>query len=257
VRFNTLGQQIATITRLGDSTAFWNDSLGRVTAILVAPVNGVKRYYFTYSSATAAGRLYQITAPTLNSNGAPLRLITLGTDTLRQVRSIMGADSSIVLLTYTDRRGTVTTFTYDGAAKLASATIGMQGAGPDLTTTIHESESQGIRGSASVDTAVVATRIDGPRTDVGDTTVIRATPYGAPHRITDALGHVTWLDYGNPTFPALVTHEHRQGATASVAVYDARGHLIALTTPPRTPTRPMARAATRPRPTCGMRSGTR
>jgi RHS repeat-associated protein len=237
VRFNSAGQHIATINRLGDSTVFAYNASGQVQTITIAPVTAAKTYTFSYD---ASGRLAHIAAPLGGANGTTARVTTLApVGTTRQVASVTLADGSLIQFTYdtavgrvltsTDPRGTKTTFAYDAAGKLLRATIGMKGQVPDLVTTITTSASQGIRGTAAVDTAVVATRIDGPRTDVGDTTVIRVTPFDAPRRITDALGHVTRLDHSKTTFPALVTHEHRLDAAASIASYDAKGHLISET----------------------------
>jgi len=238
VRFNSAGQHIATINRLGDSTVFAYNASGQLQTITVAPVSAAKTYTFYYD---ASGRLDSVTAPLGGANGTTRRTIKLAAvGTTRQVASLTLADSSLIQLTYdashvgriltsTDPRGTKTTFVYDSAGKVLTATIGMKGQGSDLVTKITASASQGVRGTSAVDTAVVATRIDGPRTDVGDTTVIRVTPYDAPRRITDALGHVTRIDHSNKTFPALVTHEHRLDAAASIASYDGKGHLTSET----------------------------
>ena len=238
VRFNTAGQHIATITRLGDSTVFVYNGSGQLSSITVAPVSAAKTYTFTYD---ASGRLSSVAAPLGGSNGTTPRVTTLApVGTTRQVGSVTLADGSVIRLTYDpshvgrlltsmDPRGTTTTFAYDSAGKLATATIGMKGVVADLTTKITASVSQGMHGTTAVDTAVVATRIDGPRTDVGDTTVIRVTPFGAPRRITDALGHITRLDHSSTTFPALVTHEHRLDAAASLATYDSMGRPVAET----------------------------
>jgi len=238
VRFNTAGQHIATITRLGDSTVFTYNGSGQLSAITVAPISAGKTYSFFYD---ASGRLDSVAAPLGGANGTTRRTTKVtAIGTTRQVGSLTLADGSLMQLTYdpahagrvlttTDPRGTTTAFVYDSAGKVATTTIGMKGVVPDLVTKITASVSQGMHGTAAVDTAVVATRIDDPRTDVGDTTVIRITPFGAPRRITDALGHITRLDYSNTSFPALVTHEHRLDAAASIATYDAKGHLTATT----------------------------
>jgi RHS repeat-associated protein len=238
VRFNGAGQHIATINRLGDSTVFAYNASGQLQNITVAPVSAGKTYTFFYD---ASGRLDSVAAPLGGANGTTRRTTKLAPiGTTRQVGSVTLADGSRIQFTYDpsnvgriltdiDPRGTTTTFAYDGAGKVLTATIGMKGQGSDLATKITASASQGIRGTAAVDTALVATRIDEPRTDVGDTTVIRVTPFNAPRRITDALGHVTRLDHSNRSFPALVTHEHRLDVAASIAAYDAKGHLTSET----------------------------
>jgi RHS repeat-associated protein len=238
VRFNSAGEHIATINRLGDSTVFAYNASGQLQTITVAPVSAAKSYTFYYD---ASGRLDSVTAPLGGANGTTRRTTKVAAvGTTRQVASLTLADGSVIQLTYdashvgriltsTDRRGTTTTFVYDSAGKVRTATVGMKGQGSDLITKITSSVSQGFRGTTAVDTAVVATRIDGPRTDVADTTVIRVTPFDAPRRITDALGHVTRIDHSNKTFPALVTHEHRLDAAASIASYDPKGHLTSET----------------------------
>lgn len=238
VRFSSAGQHIATITRLGDSTVFAYNASGQLQTITVAPISAAKTYTFTYD---ASGRLSQVSAPLGGPAGTTPRVMTLApVGTTRQVASLTLADGSVIRLTYdtahvgrvltsTDARGTTTTFTYDNAGKLATSTIGMKGVTADLVTHLTTSASLGIRGTTAVDTGAVATRIDGPRTDVADTTVIRVTALGTPRRITDALGHVMALEYRDTTFRGLVTHEHRLDAAASVATYDGKGHLTAET----------------------------
>ncbi|MGH7649885.1 MAG: RHS repeat-associated core domain-containing protein, partial [Gemmatimonadaceae bacterium] len=238
VRFNGAGQHIATVTRLGDSTVFVYNASGQLQTITVAPVSAAKTYTFTYD---ASGRLSTVAAPLGGANGTTPRLTTFApVGTTRQIASATLANGSVIRLAYdpahvgrvltiTDPRSTTTTFTYDIAGKLTTSTIGMKGVTSDLVTHFTTSASLGVRGTAAVDTGVVATRIDGPRTDVVDTTVIRVTALGAPRRVTDALGHVTALRYRDKNFPGLVTHEHRLDAAASVATYDTKGHLTAET----------------------------
>ena len=238
VRFNSAGQHIATITRLGDSTMFAYTTSGQVQTITVAPVSAAKTYTFSYD---ASGRLSTVAAPLGGTNGTTARVTTLvPVSTTRQVASATLADGSVIRFTYdpahvgrmltsTDPRGTTTTFVYDSAGKLTTATVGMKGVTPDLVTHLATSASQGIRGTAAVDTSVVASASNGPRTDVVDTTrhsrhaTRRAKAY---HRRVGSPHHA---QVSQRKFPGLVTHEHRLDAAASVATYNGVGHLVAET----------------------------
>jgi RHS repeat-associated protein len=88
---------------------------------------------------------------------------------------------------------------------------------------------RGLNGSSAVDSSKAYTRLDGPRTDVGDTAVFRLNRYGAPRAITDALGNVTHLYRGDSRWPGLVTLQVSANGRRESATYDARGNLLAAT----------------------------
>ena len=133
VRFNTAGQHIATITRLGDSTVFAYNASGQLSSITVAPVSAAKTYSFFYD---ASGRLDSVSAPLGGANGTTRRTTKLApVGTTRQVRSVTFADSSIIRFTYdpahvgrlitaTDPRSTTTTFASTAPASSRRRTLG-------------------------------------------------------------------------------------------------------------------------------------
>ena len=111
-----------------------------------------------------------------------------------------------------DRRGTWTCYEYDGAGKLASARVQL-GAAADPRS-IPRRGSRPRKGWAwrwrtrrarpPRRTGQVYTRIDGPRTDVIDHTVLWLSPTGVVRRVRDPLGGETYLQF-DPRFPALAT----------------------------------------------------
>jgi RHS repeat-associated protein len=93
---------------------------------------------------------------------------------------------------------------------------------------------EGLGLATAVDTARAYALIDGPRTDVGDSTRLWLDRWGAPRRIVDALEQETVLTRGDERYPALVTRTAGPVQTGNVRrvlamAYDARGNPLAQT----------------------------
>lgn len=244
VRFNAAGSHIATTNRLGQRTSFSYNS-GRLSAIaLPVPAGAPARSYaFTYD---AAGKLDEITAPAVTTAGNTTERITDVTVSGGRMAEIMDPGGHTVSFAYgtvanritrrTDRRGNVAAYSFDVAGKLSRVRRYMSGgtAGPeDLITDFVTLERRTIgfphaRGNAY-------TRVDGPRTDVGDTTRFYPDRWGAPMKIRNALGGETLLQRTDGRFPALVTRvvypvQDDDGTRrVQLASYDARGNLESVT----------------------------
>ena len=241
VKFDGQGLHVATVNRLGQQTVFAYDGCSRLQSITLPPTGSGRVYQLAYASPTdCATKLQTVTAPAI---GGTARVTTL-TVVNRRVTAIRDPDNTTVNFAYgtgadtnriasrTDRRGTVTTFTYDGGKKIARASIANGTGQPAITTRFRAVQSYGLPGAgtpSAPDTAVVYTRLDGPRLDVGDTTVFWENRFSTPYRVMNALGAQTKLYYDNTSWPALVTHLAYVNGRALGAVYDDRGNLLSVT----------------------------
>ena len=230
--FDATGRHIRTENRLGFATSFAYDGSGRIDSI-VAPVPAggtAPRWKFTY----AAGKI------TISDRlTATPRLVNVYLNAAARVDSITDPDTSKVALGYlnstsglvtsrTDRRGKVRNFTVDAYRHVTgmSAVPGFSMATINLG--IKPLESRGLIcgvSPCSVDAALAYTHLDGPRTDVGDTTVYFLDKYGAPKQIVDALAGVTKLDRLDPLRPGLVTRAAYPNGRVTKATYNSRGNV--------------------------------
>lgn len=235
VRFNNVGNHVATVRPLGDSTVFVYNVTGLTPQLDTIRTLISSRYSFTYNGS---GRLTSVTAPPIQTVA---RVTTVAIGGNGGISSITDPDLRVVGFGYdatfprrmtsrTDRRSTVTTFSYDAGWKVSQSSIAMDAPTPPIVTQIRSAETKGVVAatglSAFADTALAYSLIDGPRTDVGDSTRFWLDlRLGAPQRIADALGFVTRIDRTNATYPALVTRVQRPNGHVQRIVYDARGHV--------------------------------
>ncbi len=240
VRFDAQGRHIETINRLGHKTSFHYRASGLAAGLIdtltVPPSSAGARYAFVYDTTVTPKRLKIIVAPPL---GSLTRIDTL-TMSSGKLAAIRDPDSTVVNFSYdgvvanraitrTDRRGTVTSFTYDAGGKLASSTVDPTGLA--IKTTLRAVESRGFTSialGAVVDTALAYTVLDGPRTDVGDSTLFWLDHLGSPRRIRNALGSETVIDRDG-TWPALASRVQSPNGRVMRATYDTRGHLKTVT----------------------------
>ncbi len=235
VKFDPTGVHIATINRKGHTTTFSYVS-GRLAAINLPPTT-TKVYRFTYD---ANGMLQAVDAP--GPDGIAPRTTTV-TVTSGRVSSIRDPNNTTVAFAYdpsyvnrltsrTDRRGTVTTYVFDAANKIARASINMGSGKPSIVTSLVALESRGLPASgtpSSVDTAVAYSKFDGARTDVGDTTAFWLDRFGAPRKIVDASGNATLLTRAHALWPVLVTRLQYPTGQVISAAYDSRGNVTSTT----------------------------
>jgi YD repeat-containing protein len=240
VEFDSTGRHVATVNRLTHRTEFRYDTAGRVEAVTIPQAAAGQEFAFHYA---ADGKLERMESPGVGGTPRVTHLHRNGA----RVDSIRGPDTTSIGFGYADDRALVPTsrrnrmrvatyFRYDAAGRVAASRL-------DLSTTesivhrLRAHQSLGLAtstGTGAVDTARAYALLDGPRSDVGDSTRLWLDRWGAPRRIRNAEGRETILTRGDPRFPALVTRmdgplradSQRRTMAAS---YDARGNLVAQT----------------------------
>ncbi len=234
IRYNSAGNHVATVRRLNDSTRFFYTITGATPRLDTIFTLISSRFGFGYNGS---GRLTSV------SSNAPVGLLTttIAIGGNGEVSSITDPDLKSVSFGYhplfarritsrTDRRSTTTTYTYDAGWKITQSSTAMDAPTPPIVTQLKPVETNGVvvaSGLATlVDTAAAYSLIDGPRSDVGDSTKFWLDlRFGAPRRIENALGFTTFLERTNPTYPALVTRVQRPNGHVLRSVHDARGHV--------------------------------
>ena len=233
VRFDSVGRHIATRNRMGFETTFSYDVNGRLDHIAVP--FGAGSYQFHYSGS---GQLSSVDAPanpgqnrvtTIYQSGA--RIDSIMDPDLTRVRFAYPSGSSALIAARTNRLGARTMFAFDLAEKVVSSKLRVSSS-DSIYTKLRPKESTGfaIAGAGALDTALAYTRLDGPRTDVADTILFWLDRFGSSVRIRNAVGAVTSVTRGNPTFPALATQLVDPAGVVTTAQYDARGNPISVTT---------------------------
>ena len=229
VKFNTSGQHVQTVNRLGQITVFGYDiSCGRLSVIKLPPDTTSRIYQFSYSSPTdCATRLTSVTAPPLSGTA---RITTL-TNTMGRVMSIRDPDNNAVSFAYetgtnrvvsrTDRRSKVTTYGYDAGKRVSAFRVPVWTA--DVAVKSAQSRGLASFGAAQLPESAYA-MIDGPRSDVTDVTKFWVNAYGAPTRIRNAVLRETQLTY-DVTWPALVVKVRAPNLFVTQAWYNARALL--------------------------------
>jgi RHS repeat-associated protein len=228
VQFNSAGQHISTTNRLGDVTTFAYTS-GRLTTITVPPAAAVASYTFTYGNANATLSSVQLTA------GTATRTTNVTNPTGTTISGFTDPDATTIGFTYvsgtarvqtrTDRRLHATTYCYDFGGKLSQVSVAMESPAPPIVTKFRALESLGLPGQSSATPTNSYSLLDGPRNDVGDSTLLYLDRFGAPQRIFNALGDSTVLVRADARFPALVTQLRRVNGFTSTATYDPRGNI--------------------------------
>jgi RHS repeat-associated protein len=229
VYFDQQGRHVATADRLGNRTAFGYDANGRLGSILIPPTNAQLYYIFTYM---AGGSLLYVTAPPLGSTARVVWRQDLGGGWF-YLRDPDGSqvfylpDGNGRVSSRTNRRGFATTFAYDAGYRVASATTDMGAGQQAIVTGVRAAETVGM--SSAVDTALAYGVLDGPRTDVGDTTLFWVDRYGAPKSIRNEAGGMTRIARGDARWPGLPTRVQYHNGRVLGAAYDTRGNLLSST----------------------------
>lgn len=235
VQFDATGKHVATVNRTGQTTTMTYNGSGQLSTIAVPKPVGSLTYTFSYTG----GFLSAVTAPPIGALARPV----VTTVTAGRLVTVKDPDSSTVSLGYgqgngvitsrTNRLGVVTTYTYVAGFVEGGSVSGMT---QSPITAVRNAGRLGLPG-ASVDTASVFTRIDGPRTDVGDTARIWVDAAGAPLRIVDPNGGQTSIAYGDARWPGLATKVVSPSGRVTTASYDARGLMASQTDSSRSESR--------------------
>jgi RHS repeat-associated protein len=241
VRFDVTGQHVATLNRQGHTTIFGYLN-GRLSYITLPPYTASKSYQFGYD---ANGKLDSIAAPVV----WPTSRVTRVTVFEGRLTSLRDPDNTTIQFGYhptfangissrTDRNGAVTTFGMDAGMRVSQSSLNMGTGKPAIVIGLTGLESRGLSLGGiprSVDTTFAYAKVDGPRTDVQDTTIYWLDRFGAPRKIVDALGHATLIRRADSNWPGLVTRiEYPRSNPTSTPqvlgmVYDNRGNLRFLT----------------------------
>src|SRR5205814_3287755 len=128
VQFDNAGKHRATVNRLGHTTAFRYDVNGRLFRILLPP-DTTNLYEFAYNPTS--GLLDSVIAPPIGTIKRAVKL-TISSSRVTALRDpdlrtvSFGYDGSTNrIASRTDRRGTVTSFTYDAGRRLKQSSLNM------------------------------------------------------------------------------------------------------------------------------------
>jgi RHS repeat-associated protein len=232
VEFDQMGQQTATVNSRGHRTTFGYVNGVLDSIALPVPAAAPPRVY-KFSYAANPTRLSRVTAPSVP--GQPPREVII-TDTtgfagLAYLTGITDPDGQtthfgwtiVALTSRTDKSGHVTRFDFDGdnsSNAFIKATIEMGSPTTDIVHSFCPAEFASLLTCAlgPQDTANVRTLVDGPRSDVADTTAFYLTSFGAPRKIVNALGESTTIE-----------REDARWAVLPTAVVDANDHRVEAT----------------------------
>ncbi len=229
VKFNASGRHIQTVNRVGQATTFtWsanNDTLKSITV----PPGGTGT---TYTLAYASGKLDKITDPagrildaTITSN----RLAQLVDPDGSAQHTDFAYDAVGRMLGRTSRRGFATRYAYVNGLRVTADSVRLDTTVATYAiTTFAPWDEKGLAltptGNIAVDTTVAFSKIDGPRTTVGDTAEFWIDRWGAPVKTRDPLGFVTLLTRGNSATPALVTRFQDAAGRVLLSFYNSRAN---------------------------------
>lgn len=237
VEFDGLMQHVATVNTAGHATRFfWSSSrLDSIALPVPNPADGTARrvYKFTY----AAGVLTSVVAPPGSREARVTSLARSIQSGLNDLALTDPGDPAVHYLSdaagrITIRRNRVgdgTRFDYDGASsvitRVAIDLTRTSGSTDSIRTALCPAEASSLAGCAStpVDPAKVRTLLDGPRSDVADTTAFYLTAFGAPRTLVDALGNATSVERNDTRWPLLATSTVQANTHRVEATYTERG----------------------------------
>jgi RHS repeat-associated protein len=241
VQFDTIaGCHMETVNRLGQTTAFsyLDAQCGRLSTITLPPSSAGKAYTFSYTSVNGAWRLQRVDAPAVGGQARFDSLAYNASGQLTRFRDVYGdtvglryrAATDARVSTLVDPRGDTLSFVWATTepGPLAQAVTPLA-SGATAVTAVTASAMRGLQGSPALPLEEAYARLDGPRTDVGDTTLVWTDARGAPMRTRDALGDETLIARGNSAYPGAVTRVQSPSGQVLAATYDARGHLATVT----------------------------
>ena len=242
VIFDGTGNQIRSENRLaqaggstawGHRTIFAYDGGVRLQEIKLPIQGDTLRYTFTYDGYF---KLNRVVGPTPSdttlvwvTNGKLLGIRDAGLNALVEFVYDTGYANRIVY-----RGGPVlgiaTTFAFGSANTLSTARTSPGGGAADIVYTWQPVEIKGLPGAAPPSPNSAYTKFDGPRTDVGDSTLFWLDRFGEPSKVMDAYGNETILTRADTNgFLALVTRVRTPDGRVQLATYNNRGYLTAAT----------------------------
>jgi RHS repeat-associated protein len=236
IAFSSAGRHVQTQNRLAQyhpslyRTTFTYDAVGRLATIEIpTPSAGVRSYGFHYNSSS--GKLDSVTAPQTAAYSRTTRLGHSGnrlvsiTDAASQPIEFSYVGSTNRLAVRRDRRDIETDFEYDAAGRVTIIRENANGAASAVTT-IQALESRSFVLAVALTPAQAYTRVDGPRTDVGDSSLFWLSGYGSARRVRNALGHETLVEYGDPNWPGIATRTQQMNGFSTRAWLSAARSLV-------------------------------
>jgi RHS repeat-associated protein len=240
------GHHIQTIDRLGHVTQFFyrpGTYMDLDSLWVPAPSGRHLKWIFYYN--TTSGYLDSINGPPVSGQSRKVTLTHAPTShVLTQITDPDGTSESFtysaydrpsdpgVVVGFTDKIGTLTTFTYDSTYFLRQAVRDTGSGHIDATVKFTPAETRGLGIAGTVTASAppdsVYTMVDGPRTGI---TVSKfwIDGYGQPTRIRDPLGYETILTRGDSRWPVAVTRARGPSGQVQSATYDTRGNLATHT----------------------------
>ncbi len=237
VGFNAAGLHDSTVNRLGHRTGFGYDTVSQVVrlrTIALPSQGGGQTYTFNYD---ANNKLSSVAAP-----GSRTATVFVSAE---RVDSIRDADNKATKFSYenssskrissrTDRRGTVTSYSYDAAEKLSRVQVNLQ---PDsIRTGFSTRELLGLATATpktATDTPNVYTSFFGARNYatgsgyIAQETKLWLDRYGAPRKIVNPLGYQTVVKREEGQWSTLATEQQAPNGFVTRGRYDGRGNIAA------------------------------
>ena len=238
VTFNSAGQHDTTVNRLGHRTVF-SYSGGRLTTITLPSQGGVQSYSLAYDGNN---RLSSVTATpgskvTSVSVGTTARLDFIRDPDNRTVTFGYESPSSRRITSRTNRRGTVTSYSYDAAKKLwLVRTPALQSDSIRIGFRALEVIGLGTATSkTATDTANAYASVYGarqfrtPPSYIAQETKFRLDSRGAVRKIVNVAGHQTLVKREDGQWAARATELTAFNGFVTRASYDGRGNLARST----------------------------
>ena len=244
VEFDLAGLHVATVNARGHRTVLSYTGELLATITLPTPPSGMPRIYtFTYGGTPT--RLMTVTAPDIG--GVQRQVIftdSLDYFGLPHIMAIRDPDNLVTKFEYAawpmsariDKRGVRTTFEFN-YEMLRRATIHMENAADNIVHTFCAAEwasaSTWFAGPNACAPSVmpvdsVWTWVDGPRSDVPDTTWFSLNRWGGPSKIVNALHDSTVVERTDSRWPLLPTALIQPNSHRVEARYTSRGLLDTL-----------------------------
>ncbi|MEP6733819.1 MAG: putative toxin [bacterium] len=246
VEFDNAGMHVKTSDMFGRITSFvYTTNSGRLVldnvAVLV-PGGVAPTYLFHYSpDANQLPRLSSVVTQTASVTRNVI--VTASSGWVSDIQDPIGLvsfgyNASHQLIRRVNKLRDTTTFAYDSASLLRSASLDMRRtngpSAPPIAQSFCAAEGRsftscgGGGGNVPILPRMAYTLLDGPRIDVLDTTIFFINQFGAPDTIVNALGHRTRLtrDLG---FPLLVQSVTAQSGLTTSSLFNVRGLPLSTT----------------------------
>lgn len=242
VQFDGMLHHTATANASGHITKFYWGATQLDSVLLPVPDANNSSARRLYRFAYANGVLTSVTAPQ-DPNGARVTALLRtavagGTDLAITDPGVSAAvhyvsDTSGRINVRTNRLTDGTRYDYDAATGLVTR-VGIDLTRTSLTTdsirtTFCPAEGSSLVSCAAAvsDPSSVRTLLDGPRTDIADTTAFYLTAFGAPRMIVNALGYTTTIERADARWPVLATAIVQPNGHRVTATYTDRGLIAA------------------------------